>query len=80
MTCIWPILGACVDTPSIQPFVIGVFLGKGHLKSSNEFMKEFCTEVSALYEKGIIVSKDKNLKTFEIRAFGCDSPAKAHSF
>lgn len=77
MTCIWPILGSYVNYPQIEPFIIGVFLGKGHPKSPNEFMKDFCDEVVVLKNKGIEVSKKKLIKPFNVRAFCCDAPAKS---
>ena len=66
-TCIWPILGAIVDSPEIYPFVIGAYCGTGHPESHELFFEDFAKECKNLTSQGILVSKQMIKKDFEVR-------------
>lgn len=77
-TCLWPILGAFVNQPYIDPFLIGVFCGKGHPESVDIYLKQYIEEANALQCNGIKVTHKQILKPFSIRAYTTDVPAKSY--
>lgn len=74
--CMWPILGAFANIDEISPFIIGVYVGKKQPDDFNIYLKKFVEECVKLYEEGIFVTKSKILKSFSIRLFICDAPAR----
>lgn len=51
---LWPILGSLVNDKNSAPFLIGAYVGRKDPKSSDDFFKQFCTEIKVL-----------NLSTFD---------------
>lgn len=71
----WPILANLHDFPKIRPIVVGIWSGEGK-PVLNEYLEPFVNELLELIENGLSV----NGHNFElnIRAFICDSPARAY--
>lgn len=74
---LWPILGAFVDQKSVSPFVIGAWVGRGHPKSSDDFLKDLANELKILKSKKALVGRNQIQKNVILRSFICDAPAKA---
>lgn len=75
---IWPVMGSISDMPNIQPFLIGVYVGKTQPKCPNDFLKEFGDEILHLQNTGgISVKNNPNKIQLNIRCFSCDAPARA---
>ncbi|XP_067630062.1 uncharacterized protein [Eurosta solidaginis] len=74
---LWPILGALVHFPSVDPFVIASFSGFKKPENINDFMAKFASEAKSLRENGIAVGPNKVLLRFDVRVFICDSPVRA---
>lgn len=63
------------ELPDIKPMIIGIFHGKSKPSYIEEFLKPFADEVIPILQSGININN--NLLTVKIRAFICDSPARA---
>lgn len=74
---IWPILGFIVGQKNIPGFIIGVYLGPSHPSSADDFLKDFVDEVQSLRLNGVLVSEKNVRKSFNVRLFNCDTPAKS---
>lgn len=77
---LWPILCNIYEMPCVPPLVIGIFEGQGKPANLYSFLGPFVTEIKVLMENGLqIRTKEKEEKkiTVNIRAFICDSPARA---
>ncbi|XP_065084050.1 uncharacterized protein LOC135706363 [Ochlerotatus camptorhynchus] len=72
---VWPILMNIFDLPEMKPMIIGIFHGKSKLKFVEEFLKLFVDEAEPILKSGISINN--NLLSVKIRAFICDSPARA---
>lgn len=74
-TQFWPILGRISNISGSKPFVIGIYVGKKKLASVEEYLEDFINEMDDLIETGFYFNGvHLNVK---LRAFICDSPAKA---
>lgn len=70
----WPILANMHEIDD-DPFIIGIYYGKGKPKDINLFLEDFVNESITVLEQGIRVKGIRvNIK---IRCFICDSPARA---
>ncbi|XP_053954692.1 uncharacterized protein LOC128860920 isoform X1 [Anastrepha ludens] len=74
--CLWPILGYVVGS-KLGPFTIACFSGMSKPGSVNDFLRDFCEEVSFLRKNGVKVGSNLVCKPFNIRLFSCDAPARA---
>jgi hypothetical protein len=72
----WPILGAFVNRRDLNPFLIGVYVGRGSPESISEYLKDFVEEIEQITGNGGLIFGKKTIP-FEIRAFCCDAPARA---
>lgn len=72
---IWPILCNVKENPDLKPMIIGIFHGKTKPKKVEEFLKPFVDELLPLLQTGIVINNHKI--TIKLRAFICDSPARA---
>lgn len=72
---VWPILCNIFELPDLKPMIIGIFHGKSKPKYVEEFLKPFVDEAEPILRSGISINE--NLLTVKIRAFICDSPARA---
>lgn len=75
--CTWPILGKFVNQPDFAPFIIGIYSGYGHPKSIDVYIEDLVQELSDINENGVFVTPKKIWKSLSVRAFICDSPARA---
>ncbi|XP_047510862.1 uncharacterized protein LOC125053528 isoform X2 [Pieris napi] len=70
----WPILANMHEIDD-DPFIIGIYYGKGKPKNLNLFLEDFVNESITVLQQGVCVNGIKvNIK---IRCFICDSPARA---
>lgn len=74
---LWPILGAITDMPNSIPFLIGCYCGYKQPACCDSYLQEFAEEVEKLQKDGIEIAKNLQKKTFKIRLFSCDAPARA---
>lgn len=74
---LWPIIGAIAQQKNLPLFLIGSYSGRSAPKSSCDFLKDFVDEVKLLQANGILVGTNEVSKTFRIRLFSCDAPARA---
>lgn len=72
---VWPILFNIFELPDMKPMIIGIFHGKSKPSFVEEFLKLFADEAETILQSGISINN--NLLTVNIRAFICDSPARA---
>lgn len=71
----WPILYDIQDMPHIKPMMSGLFYGKQKPSKIEEFLKPFVDDMEPILRDGLIINGHK--LTVKIRAFICDSPARA---
>ncbi|XP_055585464.1 uncharacterized protein LOC129738304 [Uranotaenia lowii] len=72
---VWPILFNVAHHPEISPMVIGIYEGKTKPGNIEEFLEPFVEEAVQILKNGIIINNF--LLEVRIRAFICDSPARA---
>ncbi|XP_055549819.1 uncharacterized protein LOC129732717 isoform X2 [Wyeomyia smithii] len=72
---VWPILFNIFEIPDMKPMIIGIFHGKCKPNFIEEFLKPFADEACLILQSGIFINA--KLLTVNIRAFICDSPARA---
>lgn len=72
---VWPILFNIHELPEFKPMVIGIYAGIGKPCDLNLFLRPFVDETKDLLLNGIAING--YLLQLEIRAFICDSPARA---
>jgi hypothetical protein len=70
----WPILGAIVGYRDINPFLIGIYIGRGSPDSIADYLHEYVNELKLL--KNVVRIGERPIP-FEIRAYCCDAPARA---
>jgi hypothetical protein len=73
--CMWPILGAFVDRRDVNPFLIGVYVGRGSPKSITDFFQDYVQEMKKL--DGLLSISEKKSIPFSVRAYCCDAPARS---
>lgn len=75
----WPILCNILELSQIKPMVFGIFWGFGKPNSVNDFLRPFVNEMNNIIQNGLLIKKnEKSYKVLiRIRAFICDSPARA---
>lgn len=71
----WPILFNVLEEPQIKPMIIGIFHGKTKPKRVEDYLKPFVDEVLPILKEGIVINE--HILYIKIRAFICDSPARA---
>lgn len=77
---VWPILCHISEKPKLLPFVVGIYAGKGKPSDLKAYLQHFVAEMKELLQNGLkVTTKDGLDKTcvVKIRAFICDSPARA---
>lgn len=62
---------------NLNPYLVHAYAGPGKPKNVDNYLEEFCEEITELQANGVICGKDRVLKPFKIRAFICDAPAAA---
>lgn len=72
---LWPILGKLFPQQNTEVLLFGVYLGKKKPANVDDFMHDFVVELLNLMTNGMNIN-GKIVKV-QIRAFICDSPAKA---
>jgi hypothetical protein len=73
--CMWPILGAIVDRRDVNPFLIGVYVGRGSPKSITDLFQDYVQEMKTL--DGLLRISEKKSIRFTVRAYCCDAPARS---
>lgn len=72
---VWPILFNVHEMPEIEPMLIGIFHGRSKPKKVEEYLDKFVVDILPVLHNGLFINGFE-LKV-EIRAFICDSPARA---
>ncbi|XP_062542928.1 uncharacterized protein LOC134210711 [Armigeres subalbatus] len=72
---VWPILFNVHEEVSQKPMIIGIFHGKTKPKRVEEYLGPFVEEAVPILNSGIVING--HLLKVKIRAFVCDSPARA---
>lgn len=74
---IWPILISFPDVPTISPVLVGAYTGYHDPKRVDDFVGEFVDEMHGILQNGAEITPRLLRKPVIIRAFVCDSPARA---
>lgn len=77
---VWPILCNIHERPNVPPFVVGIYKGTSKPSNVSAYFHPFVSELQELISNNLrIVSQDgiDTLIEVKIRAFICDSPARA---
>lgn len=72
----WPILFNIYEMPHIPAMIIALFYGKNKPQKVEEYIQQFVTELNGILEAGGLTINGF-LLSITIRAFICDSPARA---
>lgn len=72
----WPILFNIHKMPHVPAMIIGLFYGKSKPKKVEEYLQQFVTELNSILDSGGLIINGF-LLSITIRAFICDSPARA---
>lgn len=72
----WPILANVHEMSYIPTMVVGLFFGQSKPHKIEQFLDPFVTELESILKAGGIRIDDK-LLSIKVRAFICDSPARA---
>lgn len=75
----WPILCKIQEIPKLSPLVVGIYAGQEKPSDLNKYLENFVSEMKDL-ENGIRITKEigtENIVKIKIKAFICDSPARA---
>ncbi|RVE40501.1 hypothetical protein evm_014850, partial [Chilo suppressalis] len=76
---LWPILCNIFEIPAVPSFVIGIYAGDAKPSNLDAYLRPFINEMKQLENGFTVTTKtetDKNMQG-KIRAFICDSPARA---
>lgn len=73
----WPILCNIYEIPKQDPFIIGIYCGKGKPKDLNAFLNDFVEEMIQLLDNDLYLEQFEKRIKITIRCFICDSPARA---
>lgn len=73
----WPILCNIFEIPQQDPFIIGIYCGKGKPKDLNAFLNDFVEEMIQLLDNDLYLEQFEKTIKISIRCFICDSPARA---
>jgi hypothetical protein len=71
----WPILFNVQEFPGIKPMAIGILIGESKPENGNQFLQHFVDEIAPILTNGIRING--HVVQVRIRAFICDSPARA---
>lgn len=71
----WPILFNVHRMSHIRPIIIGLFYGQHKPTKVEEFLDDFATEAAIVLQSGLSINGHH--LTVKLRAFICDSPARA---
>lgn len=71
----WPILFDVQEIPGVPPQTIGIYCGSAKPENIVEFLSKFVEELKSLMQNGI--NFNGTCITIGVRAFICDSPARA---
>lgn len=71
-----PILFKIYELPIVRPQVVGIFCGMSKPSNANQFMKPFIDELIIIVSDGLVLPNDIKVNV-RVRAFICDSPARA---
>lgn len=74
---LWPILAAFPYKKKIPPFLVGCYLGAEQPQNLFEFLNPLVSEIDKLQRDGVLVTKLGIRKSFRVRCFICDTPAKS---
>uniref|UniRef100_A0A1B0EYU1 Uncharacterized protein n=1 Tax=Phlebotomus papatasi TaxID=29031 RepID=A0A1B0EYU1_PHLPP len=77
----WPILASIHEMSGAPPMIIGIYYGVGKPNDVKWFLTPFISELQNILDKGIIidgVDGDSVHIRVQLRAFICDSPARAY--
>ncbi|XP_047494977.1 uncharacterized protein LOC125043067 [Penaeus chinensis] len=76
-TQFWPILGKIIHQDDLDPFVIGLFCGKGKPSKINEYLGYFVSELRLTLQEGIKITGLQNNVGAYVSSYICDAPARA---
>lgn len=62
---------------NVNPFLVHAYAGPGKPSDVDNYLQEFCEEITQIQAIGVICGSGRVLKPFKIRAFICDAPAAA---
>lgn len=71
----WPIIANIHELPHIHPMVIGIYYGGSKPKDANQFLSPMVDELLRLLDSGVYINGHRI--SLSIRAFICDTPARA---
>lgn len=77
---VWSILCNIFEIPYLSPFVVGIYSGKGKPADLESYFRPFVAEMKELLHNSLKVTTKNGkelLVKVTIRAFICDSPARA---
>lgn len=74
-TSLWPIMGKLSNIENVEVFLIGAYVGAKKPSSVDIYLHDFIYDLKSLKETGIYL--DGRVLKVKIRAFICDTPARA---
>lgn len=76
---LWPILCNVHEIPKLRPIVIGIYSGTDKPSDLDSYLRLFVDEMKQLLANGLSINSNEKEKKIciKIRAFICDSPARA---
>lgn len=78
-TKMWPIVMSLPNLPSLDPMLVGLFVGSTDPKNPNEFFYSLIKELNDIYDNGktVEVGKKKKKMKLKVRLFVSDTPARS---
>lgn len=70
----WPILANVFEFPNIRPFAVAVWSGEGK-PLMNGYLRDFVNKLKSILTNGVKIGN--NMIRIKIKAFICDTPARA---
>lgn len=76
---LWPILCNVYEIPELRPIVVGIYSGHNKPSDLDGYLRMFVDEMKKLLKDGIliVINGKEKIVGVKIRAFICDSPARA---
>ncbi|XP_041985034.1 uncharacterized protein LOC121737423 [Aricia agestis] len=77
---VWPILCNIHEKPNVPPFVVGIYEGTSKPSNVSAFFHPFVSELQELMSNHLKIASEDGVDTLievKVRAFICDSPARA---
>lgn len=75
-TQFWPILGRIISPCTLEPFIIGIFVGDSKPSCLQSYLQDFVSEMKILEQSAIEISANVKCQV-SISCVICDTPARA---